>query len=202
MCARMALERIVSAVSRNEALKDNQSEAPEEKQPTEELERRNSDGISVDGDDGDNTFEASEQLFRQLTSEQQQQQQQQQRVTRAADEGEGKQALLEDEEERMASMEIDFQNRVTLDDIGKEGLSPEHAASELNCLCKNTCTDMPTGWQSDKQEDTREGRSTDTNEGRSYRRVSVIVRSQFRSQKVNRQAFVGFEAYLQLFGVC
>ncbi|OEH74322.1 Midasin, related protein [Cyclospora cayetanensis] len=38
------------------------------------------------------------------------------------------------EEERMAAMEADYQERVSLDDVGKEGLSPEHAAALWHLL--------------------------------------------------------------------
>lgn len=126
---RLSDERILSTVSRADSLK---ASLPEEKREERNSGRGNSEAMEATSDDEDHPD--SEQLFQELSAEpgalaekpSQQQQQQQQEIAAGGPEG---QQAVEDAEEQMAAMEADFQERVTLDDVGKEGLSPEHAAS-------------------------------------------------------------------------
>ena len=93
--------------------------------------------METDSQGDEDMDEASSRLLQQLEPQQHpheaadpsQQQQQQQQQGDAAD-NKSRQDLRhpEEDEEKTKQMEIDFQHRVSLDDVGKEGLSPEHAA--------------------------------------------------------------------------
>lgn len=140
-------EKLLSTTATADPLKTQQEEKPEELpvQP----EGDNAEAMETDNLDTtetDSQGEASEELFQRLSGPPQtdsatdgawEQQQQQQTQPPQGQQRQGHEAE-EDEEKRLEKMETDFNGRLSLDNVGKEGLSPEHAAGEQACdfACK------------------------------------------------------------------
>ncbi|KAL8453352.1 hypothetical protein Emag_001907 [Eimeria magna] len=134
-------ERILSTLSRGEALE----EACEDEKDKNTLPAVEADGdsISADGEAEEGEAEASAQLYRDLaiepdTGKDLELKQRDDKPELVAAKAQKEDYALGDEEERMEAMAAELEERMALDDVGKEGLSPERAAALWHLLENRT----------------------------------------------------------------
>lgn len=142
----MESQRIFSTVSRAEEPKKPKGKEEEETRSDEDEEKEKE--FSINEEEGLNPADSSEQLFKKLSTDPAEatkqpilQQQPYPQETTTRDEGD---EAAHDENEQMAAMALDLQERVTLADVGKEGLSPEHAAALWHLLESRTAASAAT----------------------------------------------------------
>ncbi|CDI75458.1 Midasin, related [Eimeria praecox] len=118
-----------------------QEKTPEKKGEARELstslEGHNAECMEIDDAGEDETLEregASPRLLEHLETKQEQLLLEEHQEDAAEDRKRQDPGRLEEEGTKVKQMEADFQQRLCLDDVGKQGLSPEHAAALWNLL--------------------------------------------------------------------